>query len=309
MRKYLIILMFSFLLAACTSNGADNSVEEMADIANETESYGMEESEQQFSEANKEEAQDAETESAGNDDGLDTVEANRKVIYTADISVETDDFESFSNVIQKEAKKIGGYVLESTLYNEQVEDLKSGQMTVRIPQEDFHTFLDVIEEGSTKVLDHYVSGEDVTEEFVDLESRLKSKEQVEERLLEFLDGAEETEDLLKISHDLAKVHEEIEMIVGRMNYLQDKTDFSTVTISIQERHVTLSSVNDGDLNTWGETKQQFMKSINFLISAFSALTVFLIGNLPILIIVGALMLISFFIWRKQKKNKSSGHGV
>nr|WP_255770976.1 DUF4349 domain-containing protein [Oceanobacillus alkalisoli] len=269
----------------------------------------MEESEQQFSEANKEEAQDVETESAGNDDGLATVEANRKVIYTADISVETDDFEVFSNVIQKEAKKIGGYVLESTLYNEQVEDLKGGQMTVRIPQEDFHTFLDVIEEGSTKVLDHYVSGEDVTEEFVDLESRLKSKEQVEERLLEFLDGAEKTEDLLKISNDLAIVQEEVEMIVGRMNYLQDKTDFSTVTISIQERHVTLSSVNDGDLNTWGETKQQFMKSINFLISAFSALTIFLIGNLPILITVGALMLISFFIWRKQKKNKSSGPGV
>ncbi|MCF3943274.1 DUF4349 domain-containing protein [Oceanobacillus alkalisoli] len=309
MSKYLIILMFSFLLAACTSNGADNSAEEMADIANETESYGMEESEQQFSEANKEEAQDVETESAGNDDGLATVEANRKVIYTADISVETDDFEVFSNVIQKEAKKIGGYVLESTLYNEQVEDLKGGQMTVRIPQEDFHTFLDVIEEGSTKVLDHYVSGEDVTEEFVDLESRLKSKEQVEERLLEFLDGAEKTEDLLKISNDLAIVQEEVEMIVGRMNYLQDKTDFSTVTISIQERHVTLSSVNDGDLNTWGETKQQFMKSINFLISAFSALTIFLIGNLPILITVGALMLISFFIWRKQKKNKSSGPGV
>lgn len=225
MKKYISILVFSLLLVACTGNEADDTAEGTTNIAQNTESYGVEQSEQQFSKANEEEGQNAKTENIVEDDGLERAEANRKVIYTADIGVETDDFEAFSNEIQKEITRIGGYVLESTLYNEQAEDLKSGHMTVRIPHEDFDSFIDLIEEGSTKVIDHYVSGEDVTEEFVDLESRLKSKEQVEERLLEFLAGAEETEDLLKISNDLAQVQEDMERIVGRMNYLQDKTDF------------------------------------------------------------------------------------
>ncbi|GGN48538.1 DUF4349 domain-containing protein [Oceanobacillus indicireducens] len=300
MKKYISILVFSLLLAACTGEEADGTAEGTADIAYDTESYGVEESELQVSDG--EEGQDAETENSVEDVEVDSAESNRKVIYTADINVETDDFTAFSNQVQKEAARIGGYVLESTLYNEQAEDLKSGQMTIRIPQEDFHPFLDFIEEGSTKVLDHYVSGEDVTEEFVDLESRLKSKEQVEERLLDFLAGAEETEDLLKISNDLAQVQEEIEMIVGRMNYLQDKTDFSTITISIRERNVTLTNVND-DLNTWQETKQQFMKSINSIITTLSKLSILIIGNLPVLAIIGVLALSGFFIWRKQKKNK------
>lgn len=300
MKKYISILVFSLLLVACTGEEVDDTAEGTADIAHDTESYGVEDSELQFS--NEEEGQDAETEKSVEDVEVDSAESNRKVIYTADIDVETDDLKTFSNQVQKEAARIGGYVLESTLYNEKTENSKSGQMTIRIPQEDFHPFLDFIEEGSTKVLDHYVSGEDVTEEFVDLESRLKSKEKVEERLLDFLAGAEETEDLLKISNDLARVQEEIEMIVGRMNYLQDKTDFSTITISIRERNVTLSNVNN-DLNTWQETKQQFMKSINSIITILSKLSILIIGNLPVLAIIGVLALSGFFIWKKQKKIK------
>ncbi|MEI3599851.1 MULTISPECIES: DUF4349 domain-containing protein [unclassified Oceanobacillus] len=300
MKKYISIFVFSLLLVACTGEEVDDTAEGTADIAHDTESYGVEDSELQFS--NEEEGQDAETEKSVEDVEVDSAESNRKVIYTADIDVETDDLKTFSNQVQKEAARIGGYVLESTLYNEKTENLKIGQMTIRIPQEDFHPFLDFIEEGSTKVLDHYVSGEDVTEEFVDLESRLKSKEKVEERLLDFLAGAEETEDLLKISNDLARVQEEIEMIVGRMNYLQDKTDFSTITISIRERNVTLSNVNN-DLNTWQETKQQFMKSINSIITILSKLSILIIGNLPVLAIIGVLALSGFFIWKKQKKIK------
>lgn len=300
--KYISILMFSLLLVGCTGEG-DDTAQGTADIMQNTESYGVEESDGNLLRAGADESQDTVRENTGEDNNLDTTETNRKVIYTADISVETDNYGAFTNEIQKEAASLGGYVLESSLYNEQAEDLKNGQMTVRIPQEDFHSFLNFVEGGSTKVLDHYVSGEDITEEFVDLESRLKSKEQVEERLLGFLAGAKDTEDLLKISSDLVQVQEEIEMIVGRMNYLQDKSDFSTVTIAIYERNVTLSSVNDDNLNTWEETKQQFMKSINFIITIFSTLTILTIGNLPVLAIIGVLALIGYIFWRKQKRNR------
>lgn len=228
---------------------------------------------------------------------------NRKVIYTADLQVEVESYQEITEHIQKETERLGGYIVESNLYNDS--DGRSGQITVRIPQEDFRTFIEIVEKGSTRVVEQTVSGQDVTEEFVDLESRLKSKRQVEERLLEFLTNAEKTEDLLKISNDLADIQEEIETLIGRMNYLQDKTDFSTVTIRIYENNVTLSSIDDDDLNTWEETKKQFMRSVNFVISVFSGIIVFFIGNLPVFLLVGVLLLIGFLTWRRKRKSEKS----
>lgn len=228
---------------------------------------------------------------------------NRKVIYTADLQVEVESYQEITEHIQKETERLGGYIVESNLYNDS--DGRSGQITVRIPQEDFRTFIEIVEKGSTKVVEQTVSGQDVTEEFVDLESRMKSKRQVEERLLEFLTNAEKTEDLLKISNDLADIQEEIETLIGRMNYLQDKTDFSTVTIRIYENNVTLSSIDDDDLNTWEETKKQFMRSVNFVISVFSGIIVFFIGNLPVFLLVGVLLLIGFLTWRRKRKSEKS----
>ncbi len=116
-----------------------------------------------------------------------------------------------------------------------------------------------------------------------------------------MEQAEKTEDLLNISEDLAKVQEEIEQITGRMNYLQNKVDLATVTIHMEEKNVTISS--EDDLNTWEKTKQQFMKSINFLLSALSGLFVFIIGNLPVLIILGIASAAAIWLIRKRMRNK------
>lgn len=163
--------------------------------------------------------------------------------------------------------------------------------------------MEVVEKGSTRVIDRVISGQDVTEEFVDLESRLKSKKQVEERLLEFMEDAEKTEDLLKISDDLARVQEEIETIVGRLNYLKDKTDFATVTIHIQEENVKLTSMNEGELNTWDEAKKQWMRSINFILTAFSGMFVFFVGNFPLFLLGLIFIGIGFIIWQKVRRKR------
>src|SRR5690606_12068557 len=123
-------------------------------------------------------------------------------------------------------------------------------ITVRIPQDQFREFIQLVEDGSSKVLESSISGQDVTEEYVDLESRLKSKRVVEERLLAFMEKAEKTEDLLTISNDLAIVQEDIEEVLGRMKYLENRTNLATVTIHIQENNVTLSTINNEELNTW-----------------------------------------------------------
>src|SRR5690625_5078504 len=152
-------------------------------------------------------------------------------------------------------------------------------MTARIPEKHFQTFLNDTEEEAAEVLARNVSGQDVTEQYVDLESRLKSKRAVEERLLKFMTDAEKTEDLLKISKDLATVQEDVEVIVGKMNYLENQSAYSTIEISMHENRIVVPGLDNNDLDTWEKTKKQLATSLNFLLTAGSGLIVFFIGNL------------------------------
>ncbi|GIN89424.1 hypothetical protein J22TS1_04750 [Siminovitchia terrae] len=178
----------------------------------------------------------------------------------------------------------------------------SGHVIVRIPEKHFQTFLNDTEDEVSEVLGRNVSGQDVTEEYVDLESRLKSKRAVEERLLGFMKEAQKTEDLLKISSDLAKVQEEIEVLVGKVKYLENQTAFSTVEIFMQESKVVVPGVGDGDLDTWEKTKKQLAVSLNFLLAAASGLVVFFVGNLPVILLL-VLIGVGIFYLVKRKRRK------
>ena len=311
MKKWLlVVLVFSILaLGACSSNSdqsaesADNSSSVDRDMANTSEQEIGFDGSVEEAETGALNNQSVEPQPDSADSKIDI--QNRKVIYNANLSVEVTNYNESFNSIQSDIQNYGGYIVESSTYGAgRDNDLQEGRIQVRIPQEHFHDFVALIEQGSMKVLEKNLTGQDVTEEFVDLESRLKSKRVVEERLLSFMNDAEKTEDLLKISNDLAKVQEEIEQITGRINYLQNQTDLATITIHIRENKVTIPELNKEDLNTWEKTKQQFFESVNLLISAASAIVIFIVGNLPILAIIA---IVGFIVYRIIRKNMNNNN--
>lgn len=226
---------------------------------------------------------------------------DRMVIYTANISILVKSYQDTLKLVQEQLTSMNGYIVESSTYTTGEGNALEGTITVRIPQNKFNSFLQSVEKGSTKLVDRSISGQDVTEEYVDLESRLKSKQVVESRLLEFMEKAEETEALLKISTNLAAVQEEIEQLKGKMNYINNKVDLATVTLNVREDKVNVPALENEHLNTWEKTKQQFMGSVNFLLRACSALIIFFVGSLPVLILLGIVLFIVMYIVRKRSK--------
>ena len=300
MRKAFFLMIVLLLLSSC-SNDNTNQTEnvEITDYEMQAELYSVgEETSNDVPEdiqvAQKESNEPEEAKQTGND---------RKLIYEAFLNIEVKNLNQTIHHIEQKVSENNGYIIESNKYGASNEETgPSAHLVVRVPQEKFDSFINIIEEGSNRVLERSVTGQDVTEEYVDLESRLKSKRVVEERLLTFMEQAEKTEDLLKISNDLAKVQGEIEEILGRKNFLQNKIDLATINVHIQENNVTLTSMNDGELNTLEKTKEQFKKSINFLIVALSNLVIFFVGNIPIFLLLGIVgVLIWIIIKRKAKK--------
>ena len=283
---FLLLALFGLLLGACSAMEEKSSVSEM-DMANDSASY-----------AEKEESLQTEAEEISGEAPAET-NNQRMIIHNAIIRTNVKELAKAQSNIEQKVKEYGGYIVESNVYKED-DQTSSGHMIVRIPEKHFNTFLNEAEEEASKVLERHVTGQDVTEQYVDLSSRLKSKRVVEERLITFMEGAEKTEDLLKISSDLATVQEEIEVILGKMKYLENQVSFSTIELTMIENRVIIPGIENNDLNTWEKTKKQFVTSTNGLLAAGSAIVVFFIGNLPVFLILGVIAFVVYWIIKRRR---------
>jgi hypothetical protein len=296
-KAFPITIIIVFLgLTGCSASRKDESAKmnDSSKAAMDSPHSGSEEQAALISEQ-KPEADNKKTETA-----TATIEVpSQMVIYQADLQLRIKNFEQSVRSLEEKAENYGGYIAESTVSKEGTEQV-SGSLTIRIPQKHFQDFLHDAQGQAAEVLHRNITGQDVTEEYVDLESRLKSKRVVEERLLAFMKAATKTEDLLKISADLAAVQEEIETIEGRLKFLENQTALSTVTITLFENKVIVPNIDKDKLNTWEKTKKQFMESTNFLLAALSGLVVFIVGNMPIFIIFAILGVIVVFYYKKRK---------
>ncbi|WP_162356547.1 DUF4349 domain-containing protein [Metabacillus mangrovi] len=223
--------------------------------------------------------------------------SSRKIIYRADLDVRVRDFEAALSQIEQETKRAGGYMVNIISSDAAEKGEREGTITVRVPQAKFSAFLNTMEKGTFELQSREVAGQDVTEEYVDLESRLKAKEAVETRLLSFMKDSQKTSDLLAISKDLAGVQEEIEQLKGRRNYLQNQTDFAAITITLSESGVMVPHADGG---TWEKTQQQFITSLNSLLAAGSSIFIFIAGNLPLWLVLGAIAWGVYAFWKKRR---------
>ncbi|CEG26652.1 DUF4349 domain-containing protein [Bacillus sp. B-jedd] len=234
--------------------------------------------------------------------GNPTQSTDRKVIRQAELHVRVKDFNEAQKTLESKAEQFGGFIVNSTISRDGDEQT-SGTITIRVPASNFEAFLHEAEGEAAEILERIVRGEDVTEQYVDLASRLRSKKAVEARLLEFMKNATKTEDLLQISSDLGKVQEEIEQLTGKIKYLENQASMSTITVNLFENKLVAKGTTPSELNTWERTKKQFLSSSNFLLSFFSGLIVFIIGNLPVFVTLTAIVLISFLFIKKVVKRK------
>ncbi|WLR52079.1 DUF4349 domain-containing protein [Bacillus tianshenii] len=286
--KKLFILCAVLLLAACSGGGAGD---ESANDVSTSESMDKEMA------ASTEESEAAQTEEMKMGQ---TAQTERMVAYESHLQLAVKNVESVLETFEEKVKQSGGYVVESSISTEG--STKRAYLQARVPSGKFDSYLAYVEENSERVIDRNVRGEDVTEEYVDLESRLKAKRTVEKRLLSFMEKAEKTEDLLKISNDLARVQEEIEQVEGRMKYLKNRTDYALVSLSMEDTNVKVPKVKDNEeLQTGQKIKQAFASSINGIAVFFSAIAVFLIGFSPVLLIIGVVGGVVYLVMKKRRK--------
>jgi hypothetical protein len=226
---------------------------------------------------------------------------NRKMIYRAEVTMEVESFVQTRQRLHQLLAQYQGYVLSSS--EQENEREKQGNLVLRIPQGGFTSFMNELDRLAIRIPVRSVQGEDVTEEYVDLASRLKAHQAVEARLLQFMAEAQKTEDLLKISSDLARVQEEIERIKGRMRYLDENVSFSTVSLFLIERKATARLNEVANESTWKQAWLSLNRSTLAVLDFLNGTIIFIAGMLPILVLL-AIITIPLLIYLRKRRKKT-----
>lgn len=209
--------------------------------------------------------------------GASTASVDRKTITTIDMTIQVDNAAAGIDEISKMAAASGGYVSSSSVYDSYYDSSegKEGYVTVRVPESEYPSFLEGVE-GLGEVTSKSVNAQDVTEEYIDVTARLDNLKRQETRLQEILNMAVTVEEVLSVEKELGRVRGEIESLTGRLNYLEDRIEFSTINIRVREpRPITRS---------WG-IRDALSESVNGFISMVNALIVLVGYVLPLVIIV------------------------
>ena len=130
----------------------------------------------------------------GSQAGSGSALQNAKMILTADLELETTEFDPAAEGLSRLTEEMGGYFETSKI---QGGGNRWASYTVRIPAENFNLFLE--KAGELCHLTYRVTGqENITEQYYDTEGRFKTRRTKQERLLTLLEKAETMEDILSL---------------------------------------------------------------------------------------------------------------
>jgi len=155
----------------------------------------------------------------------------RKVVKTANLGLRSKEIRESAARAQQAAANTGGSVLSSQVYRS--DDSVSAQLVLSVPSAEFEGVLEELRSLGNKVTTDSISGQDVTDEYVDLKSRERNLQAAEESLLRLYNRAENVEEALSIQRELTRVRREIELVQGRIKYLDQHTAYSQITLDIQ----------------------------------------------------------------------------
>lgn len=220
---------------------------------------------------------------------------HRQIIYRANMTMEVADYAEAQSQVKDLLHVSDGYILQFSEMQSNYE--LGGNYVLKVPAVGFSSFIDSLDAMNPLSMQKNVQGQDVTEEYVDLSSRLAAKEVVEARLLSFMENAQNAEDLVSFSRELASVQEEIEQIKGRMRYLDQNVAYATVELRLYEK-IEASATKKNERSLYERASQAMDSSLKFLGEFFQGLIVFLAGAIPVLLVLVLLFLPFYFAMRR-----------
>ena len=227
-------------------------------------------------------------------------QSNRMIIKNGEMNLLVADTDRAIDQVTGIAVDNGGYVVSSKSWTQ--DELKYASLTMGVPSDQFEATKRRLRAIAVDVLSDTASGQDVSDEYVDQQSRLTNLEATQARIREFLNQAKNVDEALQVNARLTEVEAEIEQVKGRMQYLKDRSAFSTLTINLEPQRPTPTPTPTATPVGW-RPEQTFNQAAGTLTGLLRSL-----GDLLIWlgVVVAPFAVLALIIWaivvRARRKN-------
>ena len=278
----IILLLICFLIISChsTESGENISMGKYSSVDNALE-LGEE---IEFEPGN-----------SGEDSNAFDLEKGSKIIKNGNLNFEVTELEISKSKVDELITSSNGYY-ENELF--QSNDYRNTySLKIRVPNIKFDSLIWNFENGIGTLKSKNINALDVSEEYVDLNIRLENKLAYLNQYQTILKKAKTIKEILNVQEKIRKIEEEIESKKGRIKYLDDKVNFSTINLELYQ-----SITQSNNKPSFGK---RISKAFNKGSKGFVSFVIGLINFWPFLLIIGLIFLGRKPILKKLRKRNST----
>ena len=237
----------------------------------------------------------------------ENVQTGRKLIKTANLSVETMEFDGLLAYIEQRTAELGGYIESMNVHNGSHYDRyyysgkvgyyheRSANLVLRIPEGSLGSFLTNVEENSN-IVSRSENIKDVTLQYVDLDSHKKVLETERDRLLVLMENATTIEDLIVLESRLSDVRYQIETMESQLRTYDNQIDYSTVKLDVSEV-VEYTHVPEEEQTVGERIAEGFGETLSDIAESSKEFFIWFVVNSPYLVIFAVVICIGVLVIR------------
>ena len=227
-----------------------------------------------------------------------TDETAQKIIYNADINMESTDFDAARDTLLAAVDDCGAWMEYSSLSGDAKDHDRYAYYTVRVPVENYRTFLTAVGEAGS-VLDLSETAENITSSYIDVQARLSALEAQRDRLNELADQAETTADLLEIESQLSDVQYQLENYTRQLRNMDQQVSYSTVDIYLEE----VATLTPTGVTFTERIADAFGGGWDAFVGFVQGLVIALVYLWPVVLIAVVVVFILRKVWKKRPKKE------
>ncbi|KFF20773.1 DUF4349 domain-containing protein [Chryseobacterium sp. JM1] len=220
---------------------------------------------------------------------IDTIA--KKVIKNGNMKLQVGDIKKAQSQVADILKKNNAYIQTEQFQNTDVDD--NLDLVIRVPHKNFDALINSFSDGMGSVLSKNISSDDVTEEYTDVSIKLANKRIYLEKYRDMLRSASTTKDMIEIQEKIRELEDEIDVAEGRLRFIDDRVNYSTLNLSLYKEKVRSSATSKiGFGSRFGDSVTEGWNSfVSFLLG--------IISFWPFLLLIPIII----YLWRKWKAGR------
>lgn len=215
-----------------------------------------------------------------------------RLIRNADLRVEVPALEPALDRVREAAAAHNGTLAGLELRASSGEQ-RTATATVRVPEDRFDEALAALRTIGT-VRSESVQAQDVTEEYVDLSAKRDSLSRQLEQYHRIMANTTGVDQVLKVQEEVERVQLELDRTEGRLRYLESRTDFSRITLRLEEPAPITGGVLPSIVEVLGAGVQGFF-------AVLAGIVILAITVVPLVLVGGA----AWYLYRRYRRSKEA----